>query len=86
MGPPITYDHDSMLRLRQRRFGHPSQDRAISLREAALLQTFPRAYKFAPDGAPIRFNQIGRLIGNAVPVKLGEAIARAICKQVEDLA
>jgi len=66
------------------RFGHPSQDRAISLREAALLQTFPRTYEFAPKGAPIRFNQMGRLIGNAVPVKLGEAIAKAIRGQAEE--
>ncbi|WP_410522797.1 DNA cytosine methyltransferase [Parvimonas micra] len=30
------------------RFGHPDQDRAISLREAAILQSFPRDYRFAP--------------------------------------
>jgi DNA (cytosine-5)-methyltransferase 1 len=60
------------------RFGHPEQDRAISLREAALLQTFPADYQFvAPDEA-VLFNHIGRLIGNAVPVKLGEVIAQSI--------
>lgn len=64
------------------RFGHPEQDRAISLREAAMLQTFPRHYKFAPRAERIRFNRLGRLIGNAVPVKLGEVIARALLKHV----
>jgi DNA (cytosine-5)-methyltransferase 1 len=60
------------------RFGHPEQDRAISLREAAMLQTFPRTYAFAPPGGRIRFNRMGRLIGNAVPVRLGEAIGKAL--------
>jgi DNA (cytosine-5)-methyltransferase 1 len=60
------------------RFGHPKQDRAISLREAAMLQTFPQTYAFVPKGTPIRFNKLGRLIGNAVPVLLGEAIAKTL--------
>lgn len=60
------------------RFGHPEQDRAISLREAAVLQTFPEEYDFVPSGEPARFNRLGRLIGNAVPVRLGEAIASAL--------
>ena len=60
------------------RFGHPEQDRAISLREAAMLQTFPASYAFAPAGTPIKFNKMGRLIGNAVPVRLGEVIARSL--------
>ena len=60
------------------RFGHPSQDRAISLREAAMLQTFPESYRFLPEGSPIRFNRLGRLIGNAVPVRLGEVIAHSL--------
>jgi len=64
------------------RFGHPEQDRAISLREAAMLQTFPRSYKFVPDGEQIRFNKLGRLIGNAVPVRLGEFIAKAFHNHV----
>lgn len=64
------------------RFGHPEQDRAISLREAAMLQTFPKSYSFAPPGAPIKFNKMGRLIGNAVPVRLGEVIARSLVSHV----
>lgn len=60
------------------RFGHPEQDRAISLREAAILQSFPRTYHFIPDGGEVNFTALGRLIGNAVPVDLGRAIARSI--------
>ena len=60
------------------RFGHPDQDRAISLREAAMLQTFPRKYKFTPPSVTPTFKNIGRLIGNAVPVALGRAIGKSI--------
>jgi DNA (cytosine-5)-methyltransferase 1 len=65
------------------RFGHPEQDRAISLREAAMLQTFPKLYSFSPAGASIKFNRMGRLIGNAVPVRLGEVIAESLVKHVQ---
>lgn len=64
------------------RFGHPEQDRAISLREAAMLQTFPKTYAFAPIGSSIKFNKMGRLIGNAVPVRLGELIAQSLLRHV----
>lgn len=60
------------------RFGHPEQDRAITLREAALLQSFPHDYEFIPAGEKPSFVEIGRWIGNAVPVKLAEAIGYAI--------
>lgn len=64
------------------RFGHPSQARGISLREGAILQSFPRGYKFVKSGQPIFRKTIGRLIGNAVPVKLGEAIGKSILSHV----
>jgi DNA (cytosine-5)-methyltransferase 1 len=67
------------------RFGHPEQDRAISLREAALLQTFPKSYKFLRPGEKARFNVLGRLIGNAVPVRLGEVIAQSINRHLETI-
>lgn len=60
------------------RFGHPEQDRAISLREAALLQTFPLNYKFFRDENNFSSIMISRQLGNAVPVKLGEVIAKSI--------
>ena len=64
------------------RFGHPSQARALSLREGAILQGFPVDYAFVPEGAPIQFKVLGRLIGNAVPVDLGRIIGRAILDHV----
>lgn len=60
------------------RFGHPEQDRAISLREAAIIQSFPRDYAFIPKDGEVNFTVLGRLIGNAVPVELSRAIARSI--------
>ncbi|MFD3970802.1 DNA cytosine methyltransferase [Streptomyces cyaneofuscatus] len=64
------------------RFGHPTQDRAISLREAAMLQTFPRSYKFLKRGEQVTFSRLGRLIGNAVPVRLGEVIGKCLVDHV----
>ncbi|WBY08127.1 DNA (cytosine-5-)-methyltransferase [Sphingomonas sp. 7/4-4] len=66
------------------RFGHPEQDRAISLREGALIQTFPPDYAFVPEGQKIEIKTLGRLIGNAVPVSLGQAIARRISAHLEE--
>lgn len=60
------------------RFGHPVQDRAITLREGAILQSFPESYEFAPANQPASFATLGRLIGNAVPVRLGKSIGRSI--------
>lgn len=60
------------------RFGHPTQGRAISIREGAILQSFSKRYKFVKPGKPIHRKTIGRLIGNAVPVKLAEAIGRTL--------
>ena len=48
------------------RFLHPSKNRAITAREAALLQTFPKDYKFPPN---ISKTSISLLIGNALPPK-----------------
>lgn len=59
------------------RFGHPVQDRAISLREAALLQGFPKNYLFEPEDEKMTTRDLSRLIGNAVPPPLGAAIAQA---------
>lgn len=60
------------------RFGHPEQDRAISLREAAIIQSFPATYSFTAPNTRLTFAKVGMLIGNAVPPKLGEAIGALI--------
>ncbi|QNM96891.1 DNA cytosine methyltransferase [Chitinimonas koreensis] len=65
------------------RFGHPEQHRGISLREAALLQSFPTTYEFMPANE-INFKAIGRMIGNAVPVRLGEVIGESLQAHVRN--
>ncbi len=65
------------------RFGHPEQDRAISLREAAMLQTFPKKYKFFAPGEPICLTKASRYIGNAVPPTLGTVTADSIVKHLK---
>lgn len=60
------------------RFGHPEQNRALSLREGAILQTFPKSYQFVPPDGPYSFKTIGRMIGNAVPVRLGAIVGKSI--------
>ena len=60
------------------RYGHPEQDRALSLREGAILQTFPEQYQFIAPGEKASFTKVGRQIGNAVPPSLASAIGKAI--------
>ena len=67
------------------RYGHPEQDRAISLREGALLQTFPRDYKFFEDVNNVSIGTISRHIGNAVPVDLGKIIGVSINEHLENI-
>lgn len=64
------------------RFGHPEQDRAISLREAALLQSFPDHYEFLPRGERVSFKEVGRWIGNAVPVALAKEVGASIISSI----
>ncbi|PCI21067.1 DNA (cytosine-5-)-methyltransferase [Candidatus Wolfebacteria bacterium] len=60
------------------RFGHPIQNRGLSVREGALLQSFPDHYQFIKNGDPVTIRALGTMIGNAVPPKLGEAIGKTI--------
>ena len=70
VAPTITARFDSSTR---GKFGHPSQDRSISLREGALLQTFPLDFAFAGNKV-----DVARQIGNAVPPVLAEYIGKSI--------
>lgn len=65
------------------RFGHPEQLRSLSLREAAILQTFPRTYRFVGPKDDVYFSTLGRLIGNAVPPRLARHIGRALMEVVK---
>lgn len=67
------------------RFGHPEQNRAISLREGSLLQSFPPDYKFIDNNNIQTNKQMGIHIGNAVPVELGTAIGMSIKIHVEEI-
>jgi DNA (cytosine-5)-methyltransferase 1 len=58
------------------RYGHPEQHRAISLREAARLQSFEDDFVFYGTSQVAQAAQIG----NAVPVKLAEALARQVLR------
>lgn len=58
------------------RFVHPDEDRALSLREGATLQSFPKDYKFYGTS----HSAIARLIGNAVPPEYAKRIGQAIIK------
>lgn len=64
------------------RYGHPTQNRAISLREAAIFQTFPDYYQFSDPTKPIQAGKVAKFIGNAVPVRLGSIIGKSIKEHV----
>ncbi len=60
------------------RFAHPEEDRAISIREGAVLQTFPKDYVFYANSMQAQ----ARMIGNAVPPEFARRIGEAILKEV----
>ncbi len=62
------------------RFLHPEEDRCISAREAALLQTFPIDYKFPSD---IPRAELALLIGNALPPEFSRIQAEHIFRHIE---
>ncbi|GIU34071.1 cytosine-specific methyltransferase [Shewanella colwelliana] len=65
------------------RFGHPNEHRAISLREGAIFQTFPEWYQFVDKDSPIQISTIGKMIGNAVPPKLGNVIGQSFIRHIQ---
>jgi DNA (cytosine-5)-methyltransferase 1 len=64
------------------RFGHPVQNRALSILEGLLVQTFPENYQLFEKAITIRARQIG----NAVPVKLAEAYAKKVIEDINQKA
>ena len=65
------------------RFLHPEEDRAITIREAALLQGFSPNYKFPTDNNK---SALALLIGNALPPPFIEAHGRSILRALEGQA
>lgn len=66
------------------RFGHPEQDRALTIREAAILQSFPEDYIFFKNEEDISITKLGTHIGNAVPVDLGFIIGKTIINHIQE--
>jgi DNA (cytosine-5)-methyltransferase 1 len=60
------------------RFGHPEQNRALSVREAAALQSFPDDFKFVGT-----VSQAARQVGNAVPVEFAKSLGEQIMLSFE---
>ena len=63
------------------RFVHPEEDRALSIREGATLQSFPLTYKFKGKSK----TNIARMIGNAVPPKYATALGKAIIQNYNNI-
>ena len=61
------------------RFGHPEKNRTISVREAALIQTFPRSYILDTEN----METACRLIGNALPCAFATVVSRQCMEKIE---
>ncbi|NPA87510.1 MAG: DNA cytosine methyltransferase [Epsilonproteobacteria bacterium] len=79
-GKPAPTITTKFFSLSNGRFGHPEEDRALSLREGATLQTFSKDYKFKAKSKAA----IARMIGNAVPPEFARRIGEAIVKSSKD--
>lgn len=63
------------------RFGHPTELRTISVREAARLQTFPDSFQFATDF----IDHASQIIGNALPCEFARVMSEACYKELRSL-
>ena len=64
------------------RYIHPDKDRSITLREAALLQTFPKKYKFSMSKGK---DSVALMIGNALPPQFIKKQAQMLIKHLEEV-
>lgn len=78
-GKPAPTITTKFFSLSNGRFGHPEEDRAISIREGATLQTFPKTFKFIGKST----SAIARMIGNAVPPLYAKQLGLSIIKDHE---
>ena len=76
----MDYDAPSsiVVNVRQSMWVHPTLDRAISVREAARLQTFPDSFVFC-GSKDKQYQQVG----NAVPPIMAKAIAKKLATQLK---
>ncbi len=63
------------------RFAHPEENRGLSLREGATLQTFPKDYEFIGTG----MGPVGKMIGNALPPYFAKLIGEKIVSSLENI-
>ncbi len=61
-------------------FVHPTEDRGLTLREAAAFQTFPHDYVF--EGG---YDAVERQIGNAVPVRMAQGLGLTVRRLLGDV-
>jgi DNA (cytosine-5)-methyltransferase 1 len=78
--PAITI-RTEFFRPEKGRFLHPTEDRPITVREAARLQSIPDAFTFPEEQT---LTSVARQIGNAIPPRLAEAIGQAVASQLDD--
>jgi DNA (cytosine-5)-methyltransferase 1 len=78
---PATTVRTEFFKPEKGRFLHPTADRPITPREAARLQSFPDSFVI-PEHHTL--TSVGRQIGNAIPVRLAEAIGRAVGSLLQD--
>lgn len=69
-----------MVNVRKSMWIHPELNRAVSVREAARLQTFPDSFVFCGTKDK-QYQQVG----NAVPPIMAKAIAESLAKQLEQI-
>jgi len=62
-------------------FTHPVEDRAITMREAARLQTFPDSFRFVSGN----IRDLSAMVGSAVPPLLARAIARSVARYLDEV-
>lgn len=62
-------------------FAHPVADRALTMREAARLQTFPDSFRFVSDN----IRDLSAMIGSAVPPLLAKKIACSVSSYLDSL-
>jgi DNA (cytosine-5)-methyltransferase 1 len=77
-GSPATTIRTEFFRPEKGRFLHPTEDRTITVREAARIQGFPDSYEFPED---MEMYPVARQIGNAIPPPLAKALGLAILRQ-----
>lgn len=79
---PATTIRTEFYKPEKGRYLHPSEDRAITVREAARLMSFPDNF-ILPEDQPM--TSIARQIGNAVPTRMAQRLAEAIAASLEAL-